>query len=102
MIISFRTGGTLNELQVVGLEMALRRLKEQYDWSFNDILLNDSYFGDIKKEVENLTQIDKTIHPQTARAIVSAIEHFRSEVVVKYNLCQRKTQRHYRQSLLKI
>ena len=86
MIIAFRTGGTLNELQVAGLEIALRRLKEQYDWSFNDIFLNTAYFNDLIDEIDNITQIDRTIHPQTARAIKSAIEHFRSEVVTKYNL----------------
>lgn len=86
MIIAFRTGGTLNELQVAGLEMALRRLKEQYDWSFNDIFLNPTYFDDLSNEIDKITQIDKTIHSQTARAIKSAIEHFRSEVVMRYNL----------------
>jgi DNA helicase HerA-like ATPase len=85
LIITYYTGGYLNELQVAGLEMALRRLKED-GYSMTSLLLeNRSFEGRLLVELERARE-DRLIHDQTLNAIRRALNKFRSDVVDKYEL----------------
>ncbi|MCS7367391.1 MAG: ATP-binding protein [archaeon YNP-WB-062] len=85
LIITYYTGGYLNELQVAGLEMALRRLKED-GYSMTSLLLeNRSFEGRLLVELERAKE-DRLIHDQTLNAIRRALNKFRSDVVDKYEL----------------
>lgn len=80
LIVAFRTGGTLNELQVSGLELVLKELREMYARSYNEIFYNSAFFEELLNEVE-IKSKDGFIHHQTAKAIKSALEYFRREVL---------------------
>jgi len=85
LIITYYTGGYLNELQVAGLEMALRRLKED-GYSMTSLLLeNRSFEGRLLVELERARE-DRLIHDQTLNAIKRALNKFKSDVVDKYEL----------------
>jgi DNA helicase HerA-like ATPase len=85
LIITYYTGGYLNELQVAGLEMALRRLKED-GYSMTSLLIeNRSFEGKLLVELERAKE-EKLIHDQTLNAIRRALNKFRSDVVDKYEL----------------
>jgi len=86
LIISFRTGGTINELQVAGLEMVLKELKENYELQFNDIFVKDSLYKEFEDELDRRSGREGPIHTQTAKAIRSATEQFRREVVDKVRM----------------
>jgi DNA helicase HerA-like ATPase len=85
LIVTYYTGGYLNELQVAGLEMALRRLKED-GYSMAPIFLEDRTFkGKLLIELEREKE-EKLIHDQTLDAIKRALNKFRSDAVDTYGL----------------
>jgi DNA helicase HerA-like ATPase len=85
LIVTYYTGGQLNELQVAGLEMVLRRLKED-GYQMTSLFLNDQDFeGKLIYNLEKLKD-EKLIHDQTLRAIERALYKFKSDVVDKYGL----------------
>jgi len=91
LIITYYTGGYLNELQVAGLEMVLRRLKED-GYSMASLFLEDRNFeGKLIAELERAKE-DKLIHDQTLNAIKRALNKFRSDVVDEYELIAYKGQ----------
>lgn len=86
LIVAFRTGGSLNELQVAGLEMVLKEIKETYEFSFNNIFIKDNLYQELEEELDRKSGKQGPIHVQTARAIKSATSQFRQEIVEKIRL----------------
>jgi hypothetical protein len=85
LVITYYTGGQLNELQVAGLEMALRELKDD-GYSMATPFLEDRYFeGELMANLERAKE-EKLIHDQTLHAIKRALNKFKSDVVKEYEL----------------
>lgn len=72
LVITYYTGGSLNELQVAGLESALRTLKEEY-YSFSSLFTHAH--DKLLEELERAKK-EKGIHDQTFSAIKRAITKF--------------------------
>jgi DNA helicase HerA-like ATPase len=90
LIITYYTGGTLNELQVAGIENALRKLCEEKGYSVYSLLLNEKYFkSELMAELEKAKE-EKLIHDTTLSAIKRALFKFKSDVVEKYELITQK------------
>jgi len=99
LIITYYTGGQLNELQVAGLEMVLRRLKED-GYSMTSLFLDDRYFeGKLVADLERMKD-EKLIHDQTLRAIERALNKFKSDLVDKYELIAYKGQTTFSSDLI--
>jgi DNA helicase HerA-like ATPase len=86
LIVTYYTGGSLNELQVAGLETALRRLHEEEGYPISSLFLDDRNF-----RIKLMGELDKArdeglIHDQTLKAIKRALNKFKSDVVDKYEL----------------
>ena len=79
LIITYYTGGQLNELQVAGLETVLRKLKED-GHSMASLFLDEKCYKKLSAELENM-RAEKLIHDQTLRAIQRALNKFKSDVV---------------------
>ena len=91
LIITYYTGGALNELQVAGIEAALRRLREEEGYTMSSLFVEDRYFrnkliAELEKAREN-----KLIHEQTLSAIKRALNKFKSDVVDQYELVTHKS-----------
>jgi len=86
LIITYYTGGSLNELQLAGLETALRRLLEEEGYSMSSLFLDDRNFkGKLMAELDKAKE-DKLIHDQTLNAIKRALNKFKSDVIDRYEL----------------
>jgi DNA helicase HerA-like ATPase len=89
LVITYYTGGQLNELQVAGLEMALRELKDD-GYSMATPFLEDQYFeSELIANLERAKE-EKLIHDQTLHAIKRALNKFKSDVVKEYDLIAHK------------
>ncbi|USG99386.1 ATP-binding protein [Thermococcus argininiproducens] len=88
-IISYKTAGKeINELQVAGLELALKEL--EYD-SFTNLFTEN--FENLKYKLDELsTGRDAPIHSSTRRAIASALEKFKSDVIERDKLVTKSPQ----------
>jgi len=85
LVITYYTGGQLNELQVAGLEMVLRELKED-KYLMTLLFREERYFkGKLIARLEEMKD-EKLIHDQTLRAIERALNKFKNDVVDKYEL----------------
>ncbi|MEM5781862.1 MAG: ATP-binding protein [Candidatus Aenigmatarchaeota archaeon] len=85
LIMTYYSGGVLNELQVAGLEYVLKQLYED-GYELSSIFINENDFKNkLIRELEKAKE-DKIIHEQTLNAIIRALNKFRSDVVEKYNL----------------
>jgi hypothetical protein len=85
LVITYYTGGQLNELQVAGLEMVLRELKED-EYLMTLLFREERYFkGKLIARLEEMKD-EKLIHDQTLRAIERALNKFKNDVVDKYEL----------------
>lgn len=91
LVIIYYTGGSLNELQVAGLETALRRLHEE-GYSMSSLFLEDRNFrGRLMAELERAKD-EKLIHEQTLQAIKRALNKFKGDAVDSYELVTYKGQ----------
>lgn len=91
LIITYYTGGSLNELQVAGLETALRRLHEE-GYSMSSLFLEDRNFrGKLMGELDRAKD-EKLIHDQTLQAIKRALNKFKGDAVDNYELITYKRQ----------
>ncbi|MEM0233290.1 MAG: ATP-binding protein, partial [Candidatus Nezhaarchaeales archaeon] len=84
LVITYYTGGKLNELQVAGLEYVLKELKEE-SVSMTSIFINEDDFNRLKTNLAQATKKD-VIHDQTYKAILRAIDKFRRDIVEEYEL----------------
>ncbi|WP_297093060.1 ATP-binding protein [Thermococcus sp.] len=82
-VVAYKTAGKeLNELQVAGLEMALKELEYI---SYTELFLN--HFDEIKATLEKLSsEKDSPIHFATKKAIISALTKFKSDIIDNHNL----------------
>jgi len=86
LIVTYYTGGSLNELQVAGLEAILRRLHEEESYPMSSLFLDDRNFRiKLMGELDRARE-EKLIHDQTIFAIRRALNKFKSDVVDKYEL----------------
>jgi len=86
LIITYYTGGSLNELQVAGIETALRRLCEEEGYSISSLFLDERNFrGKLIAELERAKD-ERLIHDQTLNAIKRALFKFKSDVIDQYEL----------------
>ncbi|MCR8486851.1 MAG: ATP-binding protein [Nitrososphaerota archaeon] len=84
LVITYYTGGKLNELQVAGLEYVLRVLKDN-GISMTSVFLEEDDFNRLRAELARAVK-DGIIHDQTHKAILRAIDKFRRDVVQEYEL----------------
>jgi len=84
LIMTYYSGGTLNELQVAGLELVFRRLQED-GYPISSLLLQDRYFEMLIRELRRAKD-QRLIHDQTLNAINRALYKFRNDVVDEYSL----------------
>jgi len=85
LVITYYTGGALNELQVSGLESALRTLKED-GYTMASIFLDDTNFNTMLMGQLEQARESRLIHDQTLHAIKRALNKFKTDVVDKYQL----------------
>jgi DNA helicase HerA-like ATPase len=85
LVITYYTGGVLNELQVAGLETALKNLKEDKGIHMTSAFLEDEDFNKLEAELSRIKE-EGLIHDQTYKAIIRAIEKFRRDVVEEHGL----------------
>ncbi len=87
-IIAYKSGGVeLNELQVAGLERVLKEFEGVY--GFTELLV--SHLDEVVEELGELSRgREAFIHAQTARAIRSALEKFRQDLVERYAIVSEK------------
>jgi DNA helicase HerA-like ATPase len=83
LIVTYYSGGILNELQVAGLELAFRRLQEEGGYEISSLLLRS--YDRLIAELEDARR-EKLIHDQTFGAIRRALDKFKSDVVDSYAL----------------
>ncbi|MET1128524.1 MAG: ATP-binding protein [Thermoproteota archaeon] len=85
-IMTYRAGGVeLNELQVSALERAIKELEEVY--TKTELFLDK--VGALRQALEDLVS-EKIVHHQTARAVMSAVEKFRADVVEGLRLVSKR------------
>jgi len=84
LVVTYYTGGSLNELQVAGLESALKSLKEE-GISMTSVFLEEDDFSRLKGELARAKE-EKLLHDTTHKAILRAIEKFRRDVVEEYEM----------------
>jgi len=90
LIITYYTGGALNELQVAGIETALRRLHDEEGYPISSLFLDDRNFrGRLIAELERARD-ERLIHDQTLNAIRRALNKFKSDVIDQYELVTHK------------
>jgi len=86
LVMTYYSGGSLNELQVAGLELVLRRLAED-GYSISSLFLEErDYKGILLKELIKAAKEERLIHEQTLQAIIRALNKFRSDVAEEYEL----------------
>ena len=87
-IITYKSGGVdINELQVAALERVLREAGQEY--SFTQLFTQR--VGVLYEILEGLsTGRGAPIHPQTARAVRSALDKFHSDIVEGYRVISQK------------
>lgn len=79
LVVTYYTGGSLNELQVAGLENALRTLHED-GYSMTSLFLERQNFeGKLMARLERAKE-DRLIHDPTFQAIRRALEKFRRDI----------------------
>jgi len=83
LVITYYSG-SLNELQVSGLEAALTELKLE-DYGLNEIFVDDRAFDALHYRLQEAKD-QKRIHPQTYSAICRALDKFREELLEKYEV----------------
>jgi DNA helicase HerA-like ATPase len=83
LIVTYYSGGMLNELQVAGLELAFRRLQEEGGYEISSLLLRS--YDRLIAELEDARR-EKLIHDQTFGAIRRALDKFKNDVVDSYAL----------------
>jgi hypothetical protein len=83
LIVTYYSGGMLNELQVAGLELAFRRLQEEGGYEISSLLLRS--YDRLIAELEGARR-EKLIHDQTLGAIKRALDKFKSDAVDSYAL----------------
>ena len=83
-IITYKSGGVdVNELQVTALERVLRELGQEY--SFTELFT--SRVGEVYELLDQLSSgRGAPIHPQTARAVRSAVDKFYTDIVEGYGV----------------
>ncbi|ABM81361.1 ATP-binding protein [Hyperthermus butylicus] len=88
-IVTYKSGGVdVNELQVAALERVLRELGEEYQ-SYTEIFTRRvSELYELLSELS--TGRGAPIHPQTARAVRSAVDKFVGDIVEGYGVISRK------------
>ena len=85
LIMTYYSGGYPNELQVSGLEMALRRLHDE-GFSLSSLFIDTRHFEHtLIRELERLRS-EKLIHDQTLNAIKRALFKFRADTIESYEL----------------
>ncbi len=84
LIMVYYTGGSLNELQVAGLEMVLRRLREE-GYNFSSLFLEPHDYNKLISELD-VARESKLIHEQTLQAIKRALKKFEEDVKHTYEL----------------
>lgn len=85
LVITYYTGGLKNELQISGLETALRRLYDN-NYDLSEMFINDDVFDRLISELTILTKKERLIHDQTSKAILRALQKFRDDCVIKYEI----------------
>jgi DNA helicase HerA-like ATPase len=85
LVITYYTGGALNELQISGLENALRILKED-GYTMASIFLDDTNFNTMLMRQLEQARESRLIHDQTLHAIRRALSKFKTDIVDKYEL----------------
>ena len=83
LIITYYSG-SLNELQVSGLETILAELKLE-DYGLNEIFVDEQAFNALHYRLQEARD-QKRIHPQTHSAICRALNKFREELLEKYEV----------------
>jgi len=86
LIITYYTGGSLNELQVAGLELVLRRLYEEEAYRVSQLFIEDRNFERVLLPGLERARDERLIHDQTLRAIIRAVTKFKNDVIDQYEL----------------
>lgn len=90
LVITYYSGGALNELQVAGLEATFRRLHDEEGYSISSLFLDERNFrsklmGGLERAKE-----ERLIHDQTLNAVKRALNKFKSDVIDQYELVTHK------------
>lgn len=86
LIITYYSGGSLNELQVAGLELVLRRLYEEEAYRVSQLFIEDRNFERVLLPGLERARDERLIHDQTLRAIIRAVTKFKNDVIDQYEL----------------
>jgi DNA helicase HerA-like ATPase len=88
LIMTYYSGGDINELQVAGLEQVFRKLQEESGYSVSSLLIDKrNYNNKLLAELSKAKE-DKLIHEQTLSAILRALNKFRNDIISIYELIQ--------------
>lgn len=83
LIVTYYSGGELNEMQAYGIEYILKNLVDE-GHSVSQLFVREDLFERVLNELKRIS--DQEIHPQTKKAIERALRKFKEDIVDELKL----------------